>query len=121
MVVEGVTFQNSKGESLYGRYSQVRGSDYAVVICPGYNTFIDEDEYVYAQKTLNFLGISTLIFPYFGQLHEIDPSVISTSECLDDTTKAYELARKDHLHVGFIGVSLGGLAAILASAELKDV
>ena len=120
---ERISFQNSKGKMLYGKYSHSKKPlDFAVVLCHGYGSSMNDPGLIAMEKALAGNGIASLRFSFLGQKFlRPDPELISASECLDDARNAYAYLKKRHANVGFFGISMGGLASILAASRLKRV
>ncbi len=116
-----VLFSNSKGQQLQGVYSSAGKSDYAIVMCHGLGSSMNDPSFMIMERGLNRAGIDTLRFSYYSQrLLNPNPQYISTTDLKDDATRAYRQMKKTHRHVGFLGFSLGGLAAIMAASEAKN-
>jgi len=121
--MEKVYFSNSKGDELKGILSNPGEAKSIVVLCHGFASAKDGTTFKLMEPRFNEKGIATLRFDFYGH-GESDGKFedITISEARDDALKAINFVKEaGYEKIGMIGSSFGGMAAILAAAQSKDL
>jgi len=122
---EKVFFENSTGVKLCGILSGKTPDPAvpAVLMCHGFTTSKDGRTYVGLEERLNAGGLAVFRFDFFGHGEsEGRFEDITISEAVDDVLSAHRfLGQKGSGRIGLFGSSFGGMAAIIAAAELPHL
>ena len=121
---QAVTFQDAEGHKIAGVIATPEGkTDRIVVLCHGFLS----NKNSHTNKALTALlveqGIATFRFDFFGQGDSEGPfERITVAQGLTQALTALDLvASKGYRRVGLVGSSFGGLVAILAAAQWKQL
>lgn len=118
------TFEDHNGHSVAAiAATPTRDTDAMVVLCHGFLSNKNSSSNKALTRLLTDQGVATLRFDFFGHGDSEGPfKALTVTTALDQVIAALDVAvSRGYRRLGLIGSSFGGLIAILAASQRKDL
>ena len=120
-----ITFENNKGNKLYGILSNPNSNNNCpiIIMCHGLNSNKNSSTILELEKIFSKNNIASFRFDFFAHGNsEGDVDDRSVEEFVDNILNAIDFLKKDgYKNIGIFGISFGGVASVIAASRSSDL